>query len=176
MQWQSRKVKGCRLLLAWTLNSSDALWNHSLLWRSYTHCVAFPINVCSFHTGNRSFTEFHWDFVTFCCCRIHLLLSDSCPSPVLHCPWVAQRTQACSLTVEVVLVVRKGVRGQNQCLKEQWCFYVYGFLEGAAVFTKLCRAPYNYGAQRRKWRQNRRTYLELSVQFFPNWLWHTVET
>lgn len=64
-------------------------------------------------------------------------------------------------------MVRKGVGGQTQCLKELQCFYVYGLLEEAPVLTKLCRAPYNYGAQRQKWREQRKspTYLELSVHF-----------
>lgn len=78
--------------------------------------------------------------------------------PLIHqCLWVTQRTQACWLTdwltVEVVLVVRIGVGGQTQPLKQLRHYYVYVFLEGAPVFTKLRRAQNNYGAQRQKWRE-----------------------
>lgn len=52
----------------------------------------------------------------------------------------------------MVLVVKKGVGGQTQCLKELQHYYIYVFLEGAA-FTKLCRTQNNYGAQRQKWKE-----------------------
>lgn len=57
-------------------------------------------------------------------------------------------------------MVRKGVGGQTQCLKQLRRYYVYVFLEGAPVFTKLRRAQNNYGAQRQKWKERRWQLLQ----------------
>lgn len=47
-------------------------------------------------------------------------------------------------------MVRKGVGGQTQRLKQLQHYYVDVFLEGALVFTKLRRARNNYGAKKTK--------------------------